>query len=331
MREGRMPAQSVDSRAGENTLSSTFNNIEAHSINLNSESQQWTFGNRCGHVPFSPTVTEFPKHHKRRFPALEQAKSNLLNAYHNPMRFPIGRMFYNSSSLNDDGSYRQRRSELREALTCRIGQVILHCVNLANMALGKILPNGTFSPFGLEYIAKIANTTKQRVKRALDLFIEFGYVTLIERKYVTLNGLFRSEMPIIGVLPSLFTDLEISPDDLARHQKKQDDKSKVEQAVQKNKENEQVKKSSKKTAKKAMKQINEILGRIKAGKTISKDEKEYLDQEMPGYNRTKEKPPQGRYRDYTGCSKDESPFNFHDTAAPVASYLDKIRLDYDDS
>lgn len=335
MMQGRMPAQIVNTfRRDSNNLSSS-DNTEAIIPHNEGVCQPWSFGNRCGHVPFSPTITEFPKHHKRRFPVLEQAKANMLTAYHHSMRLPIGKMFYDSNKLNKDSSYRQRRSESREALTCRIGQVILHCVNLANMALGKILPSGVFSPYGLEYIAKLANTTKQRVKRALDIFIEFGYVTLLERKYMTANGLFRSEMPIITVHPSLFSDLEISSSDLAKHQKKQDDQATREQLAQKGKQAQQTKKASKKVAKKAMKQIKELLTLAQSGKSLTKEEKEYLDREMPGYKRVKA--PAGRYRDFTGCSQNKdahdynSPIRAANFLGHISEYGDKLRIEDDDS
>jgi hypothetical protein len=333
---GSKPAQCVDSGYGgaENTLSGNIKQGQ-DIMTQNAKSQQWSFGNRCGHVPFSPTIAEIPSYHKKRFPVLEQAKANMLFAYDNPMRFPIGRMFYNDESFNKDGSYRQRRSEIRESITYRIGQVILHSVNLLNMALGTVLPSGAFHAYGIEYIANIAKTTKKRVKRALALFSDFGYITLTERRYMTPNGLFRSYTPLISVHPSLFSDLEISLDDLAVHQKKQDAKAKHEQLIQKGKDAHQAKRASKKAGKKAMKQIKELLSQTKNGKSLTKDEKEYLDREMPGHERTNQ--PVGRYRDLTGCSKNKSATTAQDAPAPASNFFSQLaatiaaKLKIDDS
>ena len=270
MQLGRIPAQSVGNLRGENNiLSGIESQTDADIMHHSGECQQPILGNRCGHVSVLPQTPTFPANHKKRFPVLELAKARLMEAYFYPLMFAIGCLFFHKDSANKDGSYRQRRSESREMLMCLLGTAIAHTVNIASMAIGKILPNGTFSPYGVKYLASVCNTTEQRVLRALTVFQDAGYITLVERKYMLPNGEYRSETPIITVSPSFFIDLGIDEEYLKHHQKKQETKEKKEALVEKSKEYNQQQRANQKAAKKAMKNIREVLEKAKKGNSGS--------------------------------------------------------------
>ncbi len=303
MSQLRIAARCVSSLGGGDTSSSTHNGTDADIMHDDVHSQQEISGNRCGHYVHVPRLAKIPMKHKRRFPVIEQAKENLLSCYHHPLRYRIGVLFYHQGKTRKQGLYRKRRSEIREALTTLVGYAILHCVNLANMALGKILPNGSFSPFDITYLSKLAGVTISQTRRALRVFQDCGYITLIERKYVLPNGDFRSEAPIINVSPDLFIHLEIPESDLKAYQTKQEAKEKKEQTEFKSAEYNKKNRESRKAQKIAMRNIREIIAKAKAGNRLSDDERKLLDREMPGYSRQLERSVTSSYRDYTGCSQ----------------------------
>jgi hypothetical protein len=288
MSQGRIPAQIVVNLGREShNLSSSGNIADADIMHQTGGCQQPLTGNRCGHDIYIPTLANIPTKHKRRFPVLETAKENMLYAYTKPMRYMIGQLFFNPEKKNKDGSYRQLRSEIREAITCKVGQVILHYVNLANMALGFILPNGAFSPYGVEFIAKIANANLSQVRRALEHFKSFGYIKIVERKYKTVDGLTRSDTPIITVSPQLFIDLEIPESELIKHQAKQEGEYKKAASAWKASEYNKSQREQKKAMKEIKKKLNlaKTIEKMKKGKYLTDAEKELLSEEMPGYNR----------------------------------------------
>ena len=70
-------------------------------------------GNKCGHDKNVPLFFEFPSNHKNRPLILVKAKKELNRLYFNPLISDAGRLSYNPSIHNKDGSFRKIRSEVR--------------------------------------------------------------------------------------------------------------------------------------------------------------------------------------------------------------------------
>ena len=294
MNLGRKPAQLVSSafEGRDNKLSSPRNTTLGHSRSKG-RTRQLPDAEKTSHCRIIPRIFEMPEGWKERFPVLQQARDNLFCAYFDPLRFDIGRVFYNPDSLIKDKSYRKRRSEIREAITTRVGLCLIATVNLNFLIPGKMLPSGVFSPYGVTALAKLAKCTISQTSRALKVYERFGYLTIKERKRELPNGKYISEDAIIEVHPSFFIDLEISAKELARYQRDRDKEQKLAHLKYKSEEAIKEERAQKVTARKEIQKIMatlslpEVIKKMKSGYKLSKPEKELLKQEMPGFDRSR--------------------------------------------
>lgn len=271
--------------------------------------QQILTKNRCGHSKKSPRVFQAPDNHKRRFPPIEKAKRNFVLAYRHPLAFPIGKIFYNPDSQNKKGGFRRRRSEIREALTCRIGQVLFHYGNLANAALGTIdVRTGKFIPKGIGWLATKAGTSYSQARSALEIFANHHYIEVIERKIKQPDSTYKSIPSIIAINKSFYHDLNITDEALAEYCKKQI------ATVQRDSLEIKVKDYN----------VRQARGQ-KARKTISKLLKKKVD-ENPGSERKRYVPPSYQSLDRPNAPIKAAPLDDVQTAkAFLADFLNKFK------
>lgn len=302
---GRIPAQCCDKPAKAPTTLSSNYETNADSMHQNADCQQvqYSFGNRCGHFPSSPRTANLPSHHRNRFPFLEQAKRNMQASYNDPLAFEMGKIFFHPDKQLKRGGFRKRRSEMREAICGRVGVAIAHTVNMKKWALGEMIGNGTFQPYGIEKMARWAGVSIYQWRRAFNIFAKHGYVSLEEKRYFdSRDGKWKSETPVMMVSPDFLLHLGISEDEIRKKQAKQIKEVEKTNREFKSAEFTRNQQSNKKAQKKAMKRINEVLDlaktikKQKSGKSLTRAENELLSAELPGHNRN-------RYRDYTGCSE----------------------------
>ena len=178
------------------------------------------YGNRCGHNKLAPRYFVAPLNHKKRKPFLEKLGGRLIEAYVDPLKYGIARLFWHRDKINKRGGYRKVRSERIEALTTRLGRCIIHTVNLATLTLGHYVKAiKRFHYYGYEYLAKQVGASYSQIRRAMRHLIEAGYITVLPPKKERLaNGKFVSlSAPIIQVSPQLFYDLGVEQSELMFH------------------------------------------------------------------------------------------------------------------
>lgn len=151
-----------------------------------------------GNMRTLPVFFTPPAHHKKRPSVIEQAKRSLENAYNRSKKI-LSKMFYVE---------RQKRSERREAIVCVL-QVILHYLDLDTLEVGFHDNRGTFIRLDVNYIAKQANITPQRVKRALRDIATAGYIETVKQYKRDEDGRYIGLPAIRRISPSLFIDLGI--------------------------------------------------------------------------------------------------------------------------
>lgn len=157
-----------------------------------------------------------PNHHKRRIPFLEKAKTLIEDALNNPFDYDIGHLFWHRDKFNKRGGRRKVRSERRRSMTLRIGQFIMHHVNLATLSMGYYV-QGKFVSYGYESMAKAIGINLSEVKRTMAHFINAGYVRVEQRKKMNPDGSYESQTPLIHISKQLFIDLGIEIKQLMFH------------------------------------------------------------------------------------------------------------------
>lgn len=301
MNKGRMPVCDSPFLLPETAITNVLShNITEQNIPETGVSVQPFFsGNRCNHSRLIPRIFVPPSTHKKRFPSIEQAKRNLQTAYRYPLQYSIGRLFYNSDKPRKNGRFRKMRSELRESLTSRLGQVILHYTNLANMAVGYIeAKTGKFIAYTLGFLFEKAGLSDSQGRSAISIFKKFGYILIDQKRRKEWDGSYKSDPAVINVSIDFYYDLNISDDQLIQHRKNQGDKLNKEQIQQRKKDFFIQRANNKKQVKAIKRQIVN---------------------ENPGKERKREHVP--LYKDYTGIAKNREEVLKSNEVKPAQGFL----------
>ncbi len=308
MEMGRMPACDIEPLVGSHITGVPINSPLSGQNNNNYPVNQ---GNNCGHNALIPRIFAPPSNHKRRFPPIEKAKQNLATSYFHPLKYPFGQIFYHQDKPNKQGVFRQRRSEAREPITTRIGQVLLHYANIANMALGYIdAKTQKFISYGIAFIAEKSGASLNQTRKILKIFKKYGYIDIIPQTYKTPDGRYRAKDAIVTIDIKLYYDLEVTEEELLQYRQKQLLTGQKQQVA----------------AKSNQYRANTYKAK-KEYKAIQKELRAKTD-ENPGSDRKREQAP--LYRDYTGISKDPQNFTKQFNGTPtaknfLANIMDKLK------
>lgn len=126
-------------------------------------------GNRCGHDPQKPRFNLFQTtlKHERKYPQQVQKLIDAIDRYYwAPTMIPT--LAYLSNTVNQDGTYRQNRSEAREAQVLLL-KSILAMTDFASLRVGTPLANGEFISRGVDEIARHAGLMKSGADRVPSL------------------------------------------------------------------------------------------------------------------------------------------------------------------
>jgi uncharacterized protein YxeA len=156
-------------------------------------------GNRCGHVPDAPRFFIPPDHHKRRPTVLDRAIDTWEVVYRKAKKF-----FKKLATSHDNG--RQVRSERREAIAA-VSQVLLHYLELSTLRVGFYIGLNKFIHLDIEYIAKKANLSFSRAKRAITALADAGYIKITRQYKKKEDGTFDGEPSIREISVQFFIDL----------------------------------------------------------------------------------------------------------------------------
>ena len=110
-------------------------------------------GNRCGHNPeqFATDRLALPKVKGGHLPSvLKKAIKRSAEFFTDPD--VMSRLGYHKNKLNKDGSYRQVRSENREAVVLVL-HAVLSAIDLASLRVGYYKPDGTFRNYTCDELA----------------------------------------------------------------------------------------------------------------------------------------------------------------------------------
>lgn len=199
--------------------------INPHQIN---QIQQIAAGNRCGHFPDAPRFFVRPEKHKRRPSILENAIEKLKDVYRRPKKFFGTLVTFHSHD-------RQIRSERREAIVS-VSQVFLHYLELSTLRVGFYTGSGEFIPLDLMYIAKKANITVSRAKRAIESLVCAGYLKVSRQFTKKEDGTFKGKASIRELSARFFIDLGVDAQSLffsREWKRKKDEKTVAKDAKKK--------------------------------------------------------------------------------------------------
>ena len=104
---------------------------------------------------------------------------------------------------HDNG--RQVRSERREAIAA-VSQVLLHYLELSTLRVGFYVGLNKFIHLDIEYIAKKANLSFSRAKRAITALAEAGYIKITRQYKKKEDGTFDGEPSIREIAVQFFID-----------------------------------------------------------------------------------------------------------------------------
>lgn len=156
-------------------------------------------GNRCGHAPDAPRFFCPPESHRRRPAVLDRAIDKMEVVYRKAKKF-----FNKLATTHTDG--RQVRSERREAIAA-VSQVLLHYLELSTLKVGFYVGFNKFIHLDIEYIAKKANLSFSRAKRAITALAEAGYIKITRQYKKKEDGTFDGEPSIREIAIQFFIDL----------------------------------------------------------------------------------------------------------------------------
>jgi hypothetical protein len=143
---------------------------------------------------FSP-----PAHHKLRPAVLDRAIDALKAVYWKAKKF-----FKKLATTHSNG--RQVRSERRESIAA-VSQVLLHYLELSTLKVGFYAGLDKFIHLDIEYIAKKANLSFSRAKRAITALAEAGYIKITRQYKKKEDGTFAGEPSIRQISVQFFIDL----------------------------------------------------------------------------------------------------------------------------
>lgn len=156
-------------------------------------------GNRCGHEPDAPRFFSPPDHHKRRPVVLDRAIDKWEEVYWKAKKF-----FRKLATFHVHG--RQVRSERREAIAA-VSQVLLHYLELSTLRVGFYIGLNKFIHLDIDYIAKKANLSFSRAKRAITALSEAGYIKITRQYKKKEDGTFDGEPSVREIAVQFFIDL----------------------------------------------------------------------------------------------------------------------------
>jgi hypothetical protein len=156
-------------------------------------------GNRCGHAPDAPRFFSPPDHHKRRPAVLDRAIDKWEEVYWKAKKF-----FNKLATFHVHG--RQVRSERREAIAA-VSQVLLHYLELSTLRVGFYIGLNKFIHLDIDYIAKKANLSFSRAKRAITALAEAGYIKITRQYKKKEDGTFDGEPSVREIAVQFFIDL----------------------------------------------------------------------------------------------------------------------------
>lgn len=116
-------------------------------------------GNRCGHNPDELAADRLalpPVHGGFRVKALEELIERLRSYFFDPAAFPL--LSYLTKKKNRDGSYRQNRSEGREAQFL-VGAAIFAALDLKSLRVGTYTVRGEFKHLSFDELARRSGLT----------------------------------------------------------------------------------------------------------------------------------------------------------------------------
>lgn len=158
----------------------------------------YKYGNRCGHDRKALRMFLPPSEHKPRPYLIRKCQANIAKLWSNPFFL---------EDLPAHVLNRQRRTEAREAIIGTLG-VLLHYVCLDTL---QICYTQHGNPCVLTFIAERANLSLDRVKSALGLLKEGGYIQCSERQWKRLqDGNFKALATLRTLSYKLFRALGVS-------------------------------------------------------------------------------------------------------------------------
>ena len=156
-------------------------------------------GNRCGHAPSAPQFFSPPSHHKRRPTVLDRAIDKWTDVYWKARKFA-------NRLVTSHADGRRVRSERREAVAA-VSQVLLHYLELSTFRVGFYTGLNQFIHLDVEYIAKKANLSFSRAKRAITALSDAGYIKVTRQYKKKEDGTFSGEPSIREIAVQFFIDL----------------------------------------------------------------------------------------------------------------------------
>ena len=169
-----------------------------------------------------------PRVIKRRPAVLDRAIDRCEVVYRKAKKF-----FRKLATSHVDG--RQVRSERRESIAA-VSQVLLHYLELSTLKVGFYVGLNKFIHLDIEYIAKKANLSFSRAKRAITALAEAGYIKTTRQYKKKEDGTFDGEPSIREIAIQFFIDLGVDVQKLffARdYKRKKEEKTQAKGALKK--------------------------------------------------------------------------------------------------
>lgn len=157
-----------------------------------------TFGNRCGHIPASPTLdpTRPIPVGPGGYPRILAVAAERIEAfYSSPETLP-------SLALNPTSS--QKRSERREALI-RLLKSILKFLDLVSLTVSIRDSDAVLQNITIATLAKHADLELRRAERAFSDLASAGLIFTVQQRVRNPDGGFRSVPAIKRISPALFS------------------------------------------------------------------------------------------------------------------------------
>lgn len=156
-------------------------------------------------------------HQHKKIPIIAKACSNLADLYFNPTCKHFGKIFFNDEKINKNKSYRKRRSEIREAITHRFVQVLIHNLHVGTMVVGMPIReeqrrksiHQQFHFYSIKQLAQKAGISEDRAYKIINILKDYHYIDITEHKTKDVSGNYISLPPAISVREGLLLDLGV--------------------------------------------------------------------------------------------------------------------------
>lgn len=201
MREGRKPAQCVNTLEGVSTKSSYINE-DRETIHQTDVENQLFVRNFCNHEPLAPKLFVIPANQKPRAKIVQETHAKLQSAYHKP------KSSLKTLQFHDLTGYRVK-SQRREAAMALL-QVMNHYQDDSSGQIGRLQASGTFHSLSLSKLAYHAGIQYKRAKRAMSDIIRAGYMKVI-KQFVRCKdtGVVKGLPSLRSFLPKFYIDLDV--------------------------------------------------------------------------------------------------------------------------